>query len=111
MTTAAVFPTPAMSREMVRQEWEQWNLDCYFPMVYHNFYNENFNWIEKVMKENKAVIPESIEIFCGLYVPALKNDNDLSKAIDAALFGGADGVALFEYGAMDEGLWKQVDER
>jgi hypothetical protein len=80
-------------------------------MVYHNFYNEDFTWIENVMKENKSVIPESSEVFCGLYVPALKNENDLSKAIDAALAGGADGVALFEYGAMDEELWEQVEIR
>jgi uncharacterized lipoprotein YddW (UPF0748 family) len=111
VATAAVFPTPAMSRDMVRQEWDRWNLDCYFPMVYHNFYNEDFTWIENVMKENKSVIPESSEVFCGLYVPALKNENDLSKAIDAALAGGADGVALFEYGAMDEELWEQVEIR
>ena len=110
MATAAVFPTPAMSREMVRQEWSRWDLDCYFPMVYHNFYNVDFDWIEKVMKENKSVVPRSSEVFCGLYVPVLKNDNDLSKAINAAMEGGANGIALFEYGAMDDKMWKQVDE-
>jgi len=110
VTTAAVFPTPAMSREMVRQEWNRWGLDAYFPMIYHNFYNEDFQWIKKVMLENKSTIPESSDVFCGLYVPALKKDNDLSMAIDAALNGGADGVALFEYGAMNEELWKQIDE-
>ena len=110
MATAAVFPTPEMAREMVRQEWDRWELDCYFPMVYHNFYNEDFVWITTVMKENKSVIPETSDISCGLYIPALKKNQNLSKAIDAALAGGADGIALFEYGAMDEGLWKQVDE-
>ncbi len=64
--TAAVFPTPAMSCEMVRQEWDRWDLDCYFPMVYHNFYNKDIDWIEKVMDENKSIIPETSNIFCGL---------------------------------------------
>jgi len=107
--TAAVFPTPAMSREMVRQEWDKWELDCYFPMVYHNFYNEDFTWIEHVMKENKNTISKNTKVFCGLYVPALKHDNDLSQAIEAAMDGGADGIALFEYGAMNEKLWEQVE--
>ena len=110
VATAAVFPTPALSREMVRQEWDRWALDCYFPMVYHNFYNKDFDWINKVMKENRSVIPKTSAVYCGLYVPALQNGRDLSKAISAALTGGADGVALFDYRAMNDDLWEQVEE-
>lgn len=49
--SAAVFPTPAMSVDMVRQQWDKWELDYYFPMVYHNFYNQDIGWIEEVMKK------------------------------------------------------------
>lgn len=95
--TAAVFPTPAMAREMVRQEWNTWDLDQYFPMVYHNFYNEDADWIKAVTSENKSVIPKSQKIITGLYLPALKNPEEFEAAIQAAIDGGADGVAFFEY--------------
>lgn len=97
--TAAVFPTPAMAREMVRQEWDRWKLDCYFPMVYHNFYNENTDWITQVMQENKSVIPDNEEVICGLYLPALKSPENLEAAMKAALDGGANGIAFFEFNA------------
>ena len=45
--TAAVFPTPALAKKMVRQDWVHWNLDAVLPMVYHSFYNEKPEWIER----------------------------------------------------------------
>ena len=36
--TAAVFPFPEMSRQMVRQAWNDWNLFKAYPMLYQNFY-------------------------------------------------------------------------
>ncbi len=106
--SAAVFPTPEMSRQMVRQPWDEWKLDYYFPMVYHNFYEESVDWITEVVKENKAVTPTGTKIICGLYLPALKEGNDLKKAIKAALAGGADGVALFDLQALDAEMLKGV---
>lgn len=108
--TAAVFPTPAMAREMVRQEWNTWALDCYFPMVYHNFYNENCGWIKKVMIENISTLPANQKVICGLYLPALKNENDLRKAISSAIDGGADGVAFFDFRAMDEKMLELIKD-
>ena len=31
--SAAVFPGPSMARKMVRQDWGNWSLDAYFPMI------------------------------------------------------------------------------
>ncbi len=46
--TAAVFP----NWESVRQEWRNWNLDAYLPMLYHNFYNAGLPWIgEQLTRE------------------------------------------------------------
>ncbi len=106
--TAAVFPTPAMAREMVRQEWNTWNLNMYFPMVYHNFYNEDAAWIKAVTAENKTVISKSQKIITGLYLPALKDTKDFKAAIESAIDGGADGVAFFEYTSLEPELLKQV---
>lgn len=106
--TAAVFPTPAMAREMVRQEWNRWNLDGYFPMVYHNFYNENTGWITQVMQEDKAVIPENEKVICGLYVPALNSPEKLHSAMNAAMEGGADGIAFFEFNTLTPEMLKMI---
>lgn len=106
--SAAVFPSPQMSSEMVRQNWKKWDLDCYFPMVYHNFYNEPISWIKKIIKEDRKEIGKESKIFCGLYLPSLKNNNDLEKAITAALKGGANGVSLFSYGNLDSETIRQI---
>lgn len=107
--SAAVFPTPEMSRKMVRQDWDKWGLDCYFPMVYHNFYNEKISWIRAVVTEDKSQLPESAKLYCGLFLPALKNNNDLTKAISAAYSGGADGVAFFDLNALNDSLIFQIE--
>ncbi|MCF8366764.1 MAG: family 10 glycosylhydrolase [Bacteroidales bacterium] len=106
--SAAVFPTPAMSREMVRQEWNKWDLDCYFPMVYHNFYNEDTEWIRKVMIENKSIIPPEQKVICGIYAPALQNPGNLDQAILEALEGGADGISFFDYGSLNDSMMMTI---
>ncbi len=106
--TAAVFPTPQMSADMVRQDWKDWNLDCYFPMVYHNFYNEDIDWIREVIEEDRKAIGDNSMIFCGLYLPSLQGQNSVSKAINAALAGGADGISFFSYGNLNENTIVQI---
>ncbi len=106
--TAAVFPTPKMSANMVRQNWKDWQLDCYFPMVYHNFYNEDIEWIREVMREDRSEIGEKPNLFCGLYLPSLQKSNDLELAIQAAFKGGANGVSFFSYGGLNENTINQI---
>lgn len=106
--TAAVFPTPSMSADMVRQDWSNWNLNCFFPMVYHNFYNEDIDWIRKVIAEDKKEIGNNSKVFCGLYLPGLQGENDVTKAINAALEGGADGISFFSYGNLNESTILQI---
>ena len=108
--TAAVFPTPKLSADMVRQDWKNWNLDCYFPMVYHNFYNEPISWIQNVMEEDREIIGNKSKIFCGLYLPALQNDKDLTEAINSAITGGADGISLFSYGNLNDDIIYQIKQ-
>ena len=40
LVTTAVFPTPAIARHLVRQNWVSWPVDAVLPMVYHAFYKE-----------------------------------------------------------------------
>lgn len=91
--TAAVFPFPEMSRQMVRQAWDDWNLDAAFPMVYNNFYQENVNWIGFATQQ--SVNDVAFPIYSGLYSPALENPYDLEKAIRLVKEKGAAGISIF----------------
>lgn len=91
--TAAVFPFPEMSRQMVRQAWNDWNLDAAYPMLYQNFYLENINWIGFATKQ--GVNDVDFPIYSGLYSPALKNGEQLEKAIKISKDNGAKGISIF----------------
>ncbi len=91
--TAAVFPFPTMSRQMVRQAWDDWNLDTAYPMLYQNFYRENINWIGFATKQGVADV--DFPVISGLFAPALKKPEDLEKAIRIAKKNGAKGISIF----------------
>lgn len=91
--TAAVFPFPEMSRQMVRQAWDDWNLDAAYPMVYNNFYRENVNWIGFAIEQ--GVNDVNFPIYAGLYSPALTSSKDLEKAIRLVKEKGAKGFSIF----------------
>ena len=91
--TAAVFPFPEMSRQMVRQAWNDWNLDTAYPMLYQNFYRENINWIGFATKQGVSDV--DFPIISGLYAPALRDAKDLEKAITIAKENGAKGISIF----------------
>lgn len=98
--SVAVFPSPKMSKTMVRQDWGNWNLDAYFPMIYHNFYNKKPHWIGEIMKQNRKAHPEA-KIYCGVYLPALRNEKELQSALEAALLNGANGISFFDFNALN----------
>jgi uncharacterized lipoprotein YddW (UPF0748 family) len=105
MLTAAVFPSPYIARTLVRQEWDKWQtVRMFFPMVYHNFYNEDLQWIGETTWAGVYAIRNRVPVYTGLYVPSL-TPTELGKAIRIAIDGGASGVSLFEYGAMTDEHW------
>ncbi|GMT46195.1 MAG: hypothetical protein IEMM0006_2027 [bacterium] len=110
ITSAAVFPTPKMARRMVRQDWGQWHLNYYFPMIYNNFYGRKYRWIKKVTEEDEKAVGENSKVFSGLFLPALKKGNRLTKAMKAAFKGGADGIAFFNLNALNNHLLRQIVE-
>ena len=91
--TAAVFPFPEMSRQMVRQAWNDWNLYKAYPMLYQNFYRENINWIGFATKQ--GVNDVNFPIISGLYAGSLRDNGDLEKAIRISKENGAKGVSIF----------------
>jgi uncharacterized lipoprotein YddW (UPF0748 family) len=90
--TAAVFP----NWENVRQQWFKWNLDGFFPMLYHNFYNQSIEWIGENIKMQIAGLENPKPIYSGLYLPSLKPD-ELKRAIEISYNANASGVAFFSY--------------
>ena len=89
---ASPFPTPAMSRKMVRQDWGKWNLDIVFPMVYHNFYTGDVSFISDCTIENVRDKNSMTTLFTGM---TGSNSQVMFKSMDAALKNGAEGVAIF----------------
>lgn len=106
MVSAAVFPSPTIARKHVRQDWENWPLDHFFPMVYHNFYYGDINWIKDVVTEDVKVVNASQGIYCGFFIPGFKSDQELEQAIKVATKAGASGIALFDYKSIKESQWK-----
>ena len=104
--SAAVFPTPTIARRLVRQAWDEWPLDRFFPMLYQGFYLEDMAWIGDGVKEGIAALgaPDRQPLCAGLYIPSL-DPPQLGEAAETARAAGADGVSLFEMdGLSDEHL-------
>ena len=93
--TAAVFPTPSIAKQLVRQDWTKWNVDAVLPMTYHSFYNQPVSWIQAAVEEGVAALPPDRPLYAGLYLPELKSVDEFDQAVRCALAGGAKGVSLF----------------
>jgi len=99
--TAAVFPTPALARKLVRQAWDEWPLDAVFPMAYHAFYKEDIPWIGAAVRKGVMALPASRPLYAGLYLPDLPPEA-LGQAVRIAMDAGAAGVSLFEMDGLTE---------
>ncbi len=98
--SAAVFPTPSLARQLVRQAWDEWPLDMVFPMIYHSFYLKDLAWIGEAVQEGVAAIPNT-PLHAGLYLPDLTPE-DLTEAVRQARANGAAGVSVFEMNGLSE---------
>lgn len=92
--SAAVFATPTLARQLVRQAWDKWPLDAVFPMLYHNFYLEDVDWIGRAAREGVQALPAGTPLYAGLFVPRL-DPTSLTRAVALSRDAGAAGVALF----------------
>lgn len=89
---ASPFPTPSMSKRMVRQDWGKWNLDIVFPMVYHNFYTGDVSFISDCTIENVKEKNPMTTLYCGM---TGSNSPLMFQCMDEALKNGAKGIAIF----------------
>ena len=93
--TAAVFP----NWEHVRQEWHKWHLDGFLPMLYHNFYNRDIDFVGEHVRKGLGRLGHKKPVYAGLFVPSL-NPGQLAGAVTQALDAGASGFSLFDLNAL-----------
>ena len=120
---AAVFPGPhTVAKKIVRQEWDKWNLDAYFPMNYNDFYLEGTDWIGQVTKEAVGAVEQPV--ISGLFIcpdpenKTKKSDpeahglspSELGEAIRQSMQNGASGICLFTPGRMTAAHWKELEK-
>jgi uncharacterized lipoprotein YddW (UPF0748 family) len=122
---AAVFPGPnSVAKQIVRQEWDKWNLDAFYPMNYNDFYLEGPEWVGKVSKEGVEAIGGRVPLYSGLFIcpkPEKKGSEkdpenhgllpeEIGPAIKSSMENGATGICLFTPGRMTEGHWDAFKE-
>lgn len=99
--SAAVFPTPALARKLVRQAWDEWPLDAVFPMLYHRFYEEGIAWIGACAAAGRRALPARTPLYAGVYLPDL-TPAELAAACRVATEAGAAGVSVFELAGLTD---------
>jgi uncharacterized lipoprotein YddW (UPF0748 family) len=101
--SAAVFPGPSRARVMVRQDWGRFRLDAFLPMLYHTFYDAGPEFVKQYTDE--AVHTVSAPVYSGLFVSPL-DAPAFTTTVQMALAGGASGVSIFDFGAMNPERWR-----
>lgn len=125
MITAAVFPGPgSIAKKLVRQEWNNWNLDAFYPMNYNDFYLEGTEWIGEVCKEGVNAINNRKPLYSGLFIcpsPEMKSaepdpenhglvPGEIADAVRQSMENGAAGICLFTPGRMTEEGWQEFQK-
>lgn len=123
--SAAVFPGPdSHAKWMVRQEWDEWNIDAVFPMNYNDFYLEDATWVGKITKEEVEAVHNKFPVYSGLFIchdwknkASIKDPeghglipSEIEEAVRGAMESGAAGVCLFTPQGMTEEHWKAFDK-
>lgn len=123
--SADVFPGPYSNAVwMVRQQWDQWNIDVAFPMNYNDFYLEGPSWVGKVAKEEVEKAEGRMKVVSGLFIcpdwrkKAQVEDpeyagllpSEMEEAVRGSLEAGADGICLFTPERMSAEHWEALDE-
>jgi len=122
---AAVFPGPnSIAKKIVRQEWDKWDIDAFFPMNYNDFYLEGPEWIGEVSKEAVMTINNSKPVYSGLFIcpepekKAAEKDpenhglvpGELEAAIRESMENGSAGICLFTPDRMTAEGWKVFEK-
>jgi hypothetical protein len=123
--SAAVFPGPnSVAKKIVRQEWDKWDLDAFYPMNYNDFYLEDTRWIGRVTLEGVTALENRKPLYSGLFIcpdPESKSQQtdpenhgllpeELEDAIRESMVNGAAGICLFTPGRMTDAHWEVFEQ-
>ncbi|MEG1545274.1 MAG: hypothetical protein RR382_12260 [Tannerellaceae bacterium] len=123
--SAAVFPGPdSYAKKMVRQEWNKWNIDAFFPMNYNDFYLEGPAWLGTVTKEEVNSVNGKAPVYSGLFIcydwenkAQIKDPeghglipSEMEEAVRGSMESGAAGICLFTPNSMTDAHWKAFDK-
>ncbi len=107
--SAAVFPTPYLSKFRVRQDWIKWKLDSVMTMIYHRYEGQPVEWIETATREGVEALAGKIPYYSGLHLAQL-TPKELGVATKLSLKAGASGIVVFPGNKMDEAYWRSMKE-
>ena len=107
LLSAAVFPTPKLAKQLVRQDWANWKIDALMPMIYHKYYYEPLQWIKTASKEGVDALGGKTDLYSGVFTAWIGPDemDDLVELSDEA---GAKGICLFTANGMSKKQWKAL---
>lgn len=121
--SADVFPGPhSYAKPMVRQQWDKWDCDMFFPMNYNDFYLQPAEWVGEVTQE--AVQSTTKPVVSGLFIcrdwqnkaniedpegHGLSPD-ELKTAASKSLEAGAAAICLFTPERMTEAHWQAFED-
>ncbi len=103
LASAAVFP----NWESVRQQWHKWDLDAFFPMLYHGFYNRGLDFVSEHTKKGIERLDGKKPIYSGIFMPDILPD-DMSRAFEEARSAGASGISIFDLGGTTPAQWERM---
>ena len=95
--TAAVFP----NWESVRQQWHQWDLDGFLPMLYQGFYNKKASWIADQVAKNKALLKTEKPIYAGLFLGHLE-PAEIEQTYKQVIAKGGKGISIFDFNGLTD---------
>ena len=90
---------------MVKQDWGRWKLDAFLPMLYSEFYQAGPEWVQQQTREGVATVKKPV--YSGLFIYNI-DEAAFTASVDAALAGGAAGIAIFSADALNEGKAKAL---
>lgn len=89
---ADVFPTPELGYKHVLQKWDEWNLNLYAPMLYHEYWLKPPQWIVDTSIELHL---RGLPIVPGIHLNQLKPID--VEYIVSAITENIKSIALFVY--------------
>lgn len=115
VASVAVFASPEESKKLVRQNWVDFrNVDLFFPMIYHKFYNwpDEMIYIATKQGVDALKLHNNAGYLCsGLFIDHIPQDK-IIEFFNYVREGGSRGVCLFSLNDIEghPGYWASLEK-